>query len=172
MADKDLRPLLAIARAKLTLGLLILMGAIAVFVRGLTAGVKPQRPEVWCGVAGGSRSQVAVSGPVTPELLAYRSGEKLFKMNCASCHRSDTTMTAPALKGARERWEKSGGDLHAWVKNSLAYLKNHPDDAYAQQLFQQFKGSIMTPNALMDEEIDAILNYADNFCPRRASPVR
>ena len=72
-------------------------------------------------------------------------------------------MTGPALKGARERWAQSGGDIHAWVKNSLGYLKNNPRDAYAHDLFRDFNGSIMTPNALTSEEIDAILDYADSY---------
>ncbi|MBK9761733.1 MAG: cytochrome c [Flavobacteriales bacterium] len=52
----------------------------------------------------------------------YAKGEKLFKGNCASCHKPDVKMTGPALKGSKARWAKSGGDIYAWVKNSTGYM--------------------------------------------------
>lgn len=171
MPTKDPGPLIAIARAKFTLGLLLLMIAIAVLTWGFTGAGKGRRPEARCGVADRTESQVVAARTITPEMLAYRRGEQLFKTNCASCHKPDQKMTGPALKGAKERWETSGGDIHAWVKNSLGYLRSHPRDAYAQDLFNQFNGSIMTPNALSNEEIDAILNYADKFYHHRTGPV-
>jgi mono/diheme cytochrome c family protein len=162
MADQDLRPLLAIARAKLTLGLLLLLVAITVMGWGVSIDDRPQNPP-GCGVVDHSERDRPVKAPFSAAYLAYHRGEKLFKQNCASCHKPDKTMTGPALKGARERWAKSGGDIHAWVRNSLGYLKTHPRDAYAQALFKEFNGSIMTPNAVSEEDIDAILDYADNY---------
>lgn len=90
----------------------------------------------------------------------YTLGEKVFKGNCASCHKPDKDMTGPALKGSKERWEGKG-DIHAWVKNSTAVIKS--GNAYANELFNAWNKSVMTPNALSDEEIDAVLYYADNF---------
>jgi mono/diheme cytochrome c family protein len=92
----------------------------------------------------------------------YATGEKLFKGNCGSCHKPDKDMTGPAIKGAKARWEGKG-DIYAWVKNSQAVVKS--GNAYAVQLFKEWKESVMTPNALTDEEIDAILYYADNYTP-------
>ncbi len=161
MPHQDLRSLLAIAQAKFTVGLLLFTVALTLLAWSATNGGRSAlQPE--CGVADRIDDSVPKRA-VTPEFLAYQRGEKLFKQNCASCHKPDRTMTGPALKGARERWAESGGDIHAWVKNSLGYLKSHPRDAYAQDLFKKFNGSIMTPNAVSDEEVDAILNYADNF---------
>lgn len=162
MTDKDHRPLIAIARAKLTMGLLLFMTASVLLAWGVTDG-PAARSSNGCGVREKTESPVAAKRAVTAELLAYQRGEKQFKLNCASCHKPDRTMTGPALKGARERWALSGGDIHAWVKNSLGYLKSHPGDAYAQDLFKKFNGSIMTPNAVSDEDVDAILSYADNY---------
>lgn len=93
---------------------------------------------------------------------AQPDGEKLFKGNCGACHKPDKDMTGPMLKGARERWEGKG-DIHAWVKNSSAYLKT--GNAYANEIFEKWKKSPMTAQALSDEEIDAILSYADNYAP-------
>ncbi len=97
----------------------------------------------------------------------YGTGEKVFKQNCASCHKPTEKMTGPAIKGSKERWAKSGGDIYAWIKNSQAYLKANPADQYAHNLFKEFGGSVMTPNAVSNEEIDAVLYYADNFIPKQ-----
>lgn len=92
----------------------------------------------------------------------YARGEKLFKGNCASCHKPDKNLTGPALAGSRARWEGQG-DIYAWIKNSPAYLKT--GNAYANKLFQEWNQSVMTAQAVTDEEIDAILYYADNYAP-------
>jgi mono/diheme cytochrome c family protein len=90
----------------------------------------------------------------------YSTGEKLFKGNCGSCHKPDKNLTGPAIAGSRARWEGQG-DIYAWIKNSTAYLKT--GNAYANKLFADWKGSVMTAQAVTDEEIDAILYYADNY---------
>lgn len=94
--------------------------------------------------------------------FAQPDGEKLFKGNCASCHKPDKDLTGPALKGAKGRWEGKG-DIHAWVKNSSAYLKT--GNPYANELFAKWNKSVMTAQALTDEEIDAVLAYADAYVP-------
>lgn len=93
---------------------------------------------------------------------AYVLGDKLFKANCASCHKPDKRMTGPALKGAKERWAKSGGDLYAWVKNSQGYLVTSKDP-YAHALFEAYDRSIMTPNAVTNEDIDAIMAFVEGY---------
>lgn len=103
---------------------------------------------------------VAHAQPADAEL--YAKGEKLFKGNCASCHKPDKNLTGPALAGSRARWEGQG-DIYAWIKNSQAYLKT--GNAYANKLFQEWNQSVMTAQAVTDEEIDAILYYADNYVP-------
>lgn len=92
----------------------------------------------------------------------YAAGEKVFKGNCASCHKPDKDMTGPALKGARERWEGKG-DIYAWIRNSQDLVKG--GNAYANELFNKWNKSVMTPMALTDEEIDAVLYYSDNYAP-------
>jgi cytochrome c551/c552 len=92
----------------------------------------------------------------------YAQGEKLFRGNCASCHKPDKDMTGPAIAGSRARWEGKG-DIYAWIKNSQAVVKS--GNAYAVELFNKWNKSVMTPQALTDEEIDAVLYYADNYTP-------
>lgn len=89
-------------------------------------------------------------------------GAKVFKANCAACHKIDKDMTGPALKGAKARWEGKG-DIYAWVKNSTAYLKTGND--YANTIFEEWNKSIMTPMALTDADIDAVLHYVDTWEP-------
>ena len=92
----------------------------------------------------------------------YAAGEKIFRGNCASCHKPDVDMVGPAVAGSRARWEGQG-DIYAWIKNSQAVIKS--GNQYANQLFNEWNKSVMTPNALTDEEIDAVLYYADNYAP-------
>lgn len=105
---------------------------------------------------------MAVSQAQPADKAMYDQGEKLFKGNCGACHKPDKDMTGPALKGAVARWEGKG-DIHEWVKNSSAYLKT--GNAYANELFEKWKKSPMTAQALSNEEIDAVFYYADNYAP-------
>ena len=103
----------------------------------------------------------ASQGQADKEL--YGKGKKLFTGNCASCHKPDVKSSTPAppLKGAKAKWGDKG-DIYSWVKNSQGYLKS--GNAMAVAIFGEYKG-IMTPNAVSNEEIDAILYYADNYIP-------
>jgi cytochrome c551/c552 len=99
----------------------------------------------------------------------YGTGEKLFKANCGSCHKPDKDMTGPAMKGARERWDGKG-DVHAWIKDSQAYIKS--GNAHAKELFETHNKILMPPQAVSDADIDAILYYADNFAPKGAAAAQ
>ncbi|MGB0402775.1 MAG: c-type cytochrome [Salibacteraceae bacterium] len=95
---------------------------------------------------------------MTSGTISALDGEKLFKANCASCHKIDKKFIGPALAGVEDRWEDKE-NLYSWIKNSSDYLKNNKGDSYAQELFEKFNKSPMTAQALSDEEIDAILVY-------------
>ena len=88
------------------------------------------------------------------------NGEALFKANCASCHKPDKQYVGPALKGARDR-EPSKGWHYEWIRNATAMAMTDP---YAKKLKDQMGGVVMTsfPD-LSNSDIDAILDYADNF---------
>jgi cytochrome c2 len=96
---------------------------------------------------------------------AQPDGEKLFKANCASCHKPDKDFIGPALMGAKTRWEENSSldNLYAWVKNSQAVIES--GDAYATELFGKWNNSVMAPQAVNVEEIDAIMDYVDNYTP-------
>ena len=96
------------------------------------------------------------------------AGEVLFKANCASCHFPDKDMTGPGLQGARERWIENSSEenFYLWVKNSQNVVKS--GDSYANSLFSKWGKSVMTPQAVNDQQIDDIFAYIENFVPEVA----
>lgn len=102
----------------------------------------------------------------SPEVI--KAGEKIFKSNCASCHKVKGDLIGPALLGAEQRWiensEFEGEDgkawLYKWVKNSQEVVSaGHP---YANELFAKWNKSVMTAFAtLSDEDIDNVLAYIE-----------
>ncbi|MFD1551524.1 cytochrome c3 family protein [Putridiphycobacter roseus] len=87
-------------------------------------------------------------------------GEKVFKANCAACHKLDKKLVGPALNGIAERWEENSSieNMYAWIKNSQEYVKAS-GDPYAKGLVAEFNGSVMTAQAVSDEDIDNLLAY-------------
>lgn len=86
-------------------------------------------------------------------------GQAIFKTYCASCHKPDADYTGPKLKGARER-EPSKDWVYKWVPNTISMVQTDP---YAKALFATYK-AVMTPFPnLKKEEIDAVLDWANNY---------
>jgi mono/diheme cytochrome c family protein len=100
---------------------------------------------------------LAFSFLFSTNIYAQANGQALFSANCASCHAVHKDLTGPALAGVEERW----GDktkLHAWIKNSSAYLKT--GDPYAVGLYNKFnKVNMPSFSQFSDGDIDAILAY-------------
>ena len=94
-----------------------------------------------------------------------QDGEKVFKQNCASCHKMDKKLIGPALQGAVQRWEDRPEGLRAWILNSTQYLKDHPEDSYAHKLFEDYNGTLMTAMALSNEDLEAVVSYIETWTP-------
>ncbi len=111
-----------------------------------------------------------VAGGIGISDVAAQDGEKLFKANCASCHKVDQNLTGPALKGVRERWAGKEELLYLWIKNPNAAIAT--GDSYVKTLVAtwQPKAGIMAAQAVNDADITAILDYIDNWVPP-APPV-
>ncbi len=94
-------------------------------------------------------------------------GEAVFNANCAACHKIDADFVGPALKGSQERWEENSSldNLYKWVQNSGSLIEE--GDAYAKKLFSKW-GSPMPPQAVSNEEIDAIFEYVETWEPKEA----
>ncbi|MEO8771815.1 MAG: cytochrome c [Ferruginibacter sp.] len=86
------------------------------------------------------------------------SGEQLFKINCAQCHRPTEDLTGPALRNVANRW-KDKTMLYEFIKNPQEVIVK---DAYAKDLFAKWKQAYMQPFPnLSNEEIDGILKYCN-----------
>jgi mono/diheme cytochrome c family protein len=98
-------------------------------------------------------------------LLAARAlsqdGKALFQTNCAQCHNPIKVVTGPALKGVTER-VPNRKLLHDWIHNNTKVLAS--GNAYFTNLYNQYGKTPMNlfPN-LSDQDIDAILNYVENY---------
>lgn len=99
-----------------------------------------------------------------------QDGKQLFKTNCSSCHSaSDKNGTGPGLKGVLGRIP--GGDWkYEWVHNPSSKIKG--GDPYIATLHPKPYATIMTAfPQLKNEEIDAILAYADKGEPGPTGPT-
>jgi mono/diheme cytochrome c family protein len=86
-------------------------------------------------------------------------GKKLFKANCAACHNVGARkVVGPGLQGVNEKHDREW--LGKWIKNSSALIAT--GDAAAVAIYNEYNKSVMPPQAVNDEEIDAILAYIAN----------
>ena len=91
---------------------------------------------------------------------AAPDGKALFMSNCASCHNPLKDATGPALKNIDKTFpNKEWG--YKWVHNSQALVAANDKDAVA--IFGKYKVAMTSFPQLSNEEIDAILKYADDY---------
>lgn len=89
-------------------------------------------------------------------------GKALFNANCAACHKLDSKMTGPALRGVVERHDKAW--LHKWIKDSKALIAS--GDADAVKVFNENNKIAMTAfPQLSDADIDNILAFTSEPKP-------
>ena len=85
-----------------------------------------------------------------------KNGKKLFKQNCASCHKLDKKLVGPALTGVTDKYSEEW--LLAWIRNNAELRASGDDDANA--IFEEYNGSVMSAfPALSDQDIFDILQY-------------
>jgi len=94
-----------------------------------------------------------------------QDGEKLFKSRCASCHMIDKNSTGPALKGVKTKWEAAGEGamLYEWVTNPTNLLAS--GKSQSAKSIEGFSPTVMPPQAVTKEEIDAIFNHIETYTP-------
>ncbi|MEO7522562.1 MAG: cytochrome c [Ferruginibacter sp.] len=86
------------------------------------------------------------------------SGEQLFRINCAQCHKPAEDLTGPALKNVAARWPNNRM-LYDFIKDPQSVIAK---DEYAKKLFSKWKQAYMQPFPnLTNEEIDQILLYCE-----------
>lgn len=102
----------------------------------------------------------------TSNISFAADGEALFKANCSNCHKPDADYTGPALKGWSDRVPNKEW-IYKWVANPAQMIAS---DAYAKQLFEKWKPTVMTAFAnLKKDEVDAIMKYVDDYTPPAAT---
>jgi cytochrome c551/c552 len=102
----------------------------------------------------------------TSNISFAADGEALFKANCSNCHKPDADYTGPALKGWADR-EPNKEWIYKWIANPAQMIAS---DAYAKQLFEKWKPTVMTAFAnLKKDEVDAIMKYVDDYTPPAAT---
>ncbi len=88
--------------------------------------------------------------------VSAEAGKKLFKANCASCHKLDKKLVGPALGDVTQR--RSEEWLLQWIRNNAEFRASGDKDANA--IFEEYGGSVMQAfPALTDDDIKSILAY-------------
>ncbi|MGB5982728.1 MAG: c-type cytochrome [Nonlabens sp.] len=106
--------------------------------------------------------------PVEASTADAEAGEKLFKANCASCHKLYKKAVGPALHGVTERREREW--LYKWIVNSAALIAS--GDAQANEIYNEYGQSNMNAfPQLSNTDIDNILAYTDTPKPEPVAAV-
>ena len=97
------------------------------------------------------------------------NGKKLFNANCGACHKLDTRLLGPPMKGVTERRSKEW--LFSWIKDNAALRESGDADAIA--IFEEYNKIPMTAYSfLSDSDIEDILAYTDGApAPEATSEV-
>lgn len=95
--------------------------------------------------------------------LSAQDGEKLFKSKCNTCHMIGKDGTGPNLAGKKQQWIDAGeGELiYEWVTNSATLIGSGKSTMAATA--KSFSETDMPAQTVSKEEIDAILDYVDNY---------
>ncbi len=92
-----------------------------------------------------------------------KNGRKLFKQNCASCHKLDKKLIGPALAGVTDKYSEDW--LLKWIRNNAELRASGDEDAIA--IFEEYNGSVMSAfPALSDQDIFDILQYTIDGDPK------
>jgi mono/diheme cytochrome c family protein len=92
------------------------------------------------------------------------AGEKLFKSNCAACHKLYKPMTGPALFGVVAKYEEDFEWLAKWIRNSGDLIKS--GDARAVKVWEENGKKVMNSfEGLSDADLSGILAYTNTPVP-------
>ncbi|HEY8402529.1 MAG TPA: c-type cytochrome [Cytophagaceae bacterium] len=91
-------------------------------------------------------------------------GQALFDANCKQCHAFNEVVVGPALKDSHKRWKE--GDLIKFILKPQEYITTS-GNAYAKQLYEQYKQYMPNHTFLSNDEVKAIVEYikAESIAP-------
>lgn len=96
-----------------------------------------------------------------PDCENCEMGMKLFNRNCATCHKLNAMLVGPPLACMEQKHDRAW--LRSFIRNSAAMIK--AGDSAAVAIYEAYNKSLMTNFLdLTDEQIDAILCYAESQC--------
>ena len=93
---------------------------------------------------------VNLKAEVTPE-----AGEKLFKQNCASCHKIGSKVVGPDLKDVHKKRTEEW--LIKWIRNNGALRSEGDADAIA--IYNEFKTEMPAFLSFTDDDIKSVVAY-------------
>jgi len=111
---------------------------------------------------------IAISVPVS---MAQDNidGEALFKKLCTQCHTiGKGKLIGPDLLDVHKR-VPSEEWMIPWIQNSQAVIKS--GDEYGVKIYEEYNKTVMTANAVSDEEAQAIIDYMKEEGARSAEMV-
>ncbi len=96
-------------------------------------------------------------------ILMAQDGEALFKAKCNTCHLLQKNGTGPMLQGVKQKWidAEEGDMLYEWVTNSDVLITSGRSKMAAA--IKDFDASKMPAQDVKKEDVDAILDYVDNW---------
>lgn len=97
--------------------------------------------------------------------MKAQEGEQLFKAKCNACHMVDKNSTGPLLKGVKKKWTDAGEAelIYEWVKNPSTLISS--GKSQMANAIKTFSPTEMPGQTVSNEEVDAILDYIDNYTP-------
>lgn len=98
----------------------------------------------------------------------YAAGEKIFKANCAACHKMDAKVIGPPLQNTVAEqgfeWTKK------WIYNNEELRAS--GDAHALEIYEEYNRQVMPPYSfLSDEELTNLVTYLGEWKDKQAEPV-
>ena len=99
-----------------------------------------------------------------PQLRQIRTGERLFRTRCSSCHEIGKDGVGPDLLGVVKRRDR--GWLERWLKAPDKMLAEK--DALAMQLFERYR--LPMPNLrLTDADVQALITFMEDEDKKRSN---
>lgn len=105
---------------------------------------------------------------LSAEAQDYAAGEKIFKANCAACHKMDSKVIGPPLQNTVAEqgfeWTKK------WIYNNEELRAS--GDAHALEIYEEYNRQVMPPYSfLSDEELTNLVTYLAEWKDKQAEPV-
>ncbi|QCK17028.1 c-type cytochrome [Mangrovivirga cuniculi] len=98
---------------------------------------------------------------IPTDQASISAGQELFEGNCKTCHNIHTKLVGPALANVYERVPGEGEEsiewLHNFIYNSQKVIAS--GDPYAEQLWEEYKPTVMTSFPFEKEQVKNILAY-------------